>query len=164
MIVVSDTTPLISLMKVGRLALLRELFQRVIIPETVLSELTASYYHADEAIIVKHSDYIQVASVIDEQHVDTMLAQERLDRGECEAITLSKELKANLLLIDEARGRKVAQKYGLKITGTIGILLQAYDKKLLSKTDVINDICIMQNSNIRLGRNMLELVQSYLQL
>jgi len=48
-----------------------------------------------------------------------------LDDGEAEAITLAIEEKADLILLDDYDAREVARKYGLHITGVIGILLKA---------------------------------------
>jgi hypothetical protein len=53
------------------------------------------------------------------------LRAERLDAGEAEAIALALELHANDILIDERRGRLEARRQGLRVTGVLGVLLQA---------------------------------------
>jgi predicted nucleic acid-binding protein len=53
-----------------------------------------------------------------------------LHKGEAEAITLYKEKSADFLLIDEKKGRKVAEYYDVKIIGTIGLLLKAKQEGL----------------------------------
>ncbi len=56
-----------------------------------------------------------------------------LDRGEAEAIVLACEIAADAILIDEADGRKIArQQFGLQVTGTLGILLAAKERGLIS--------------------------------
>ena len=58
MIVVSDTTPLITLMKAQRLDILHSLFGQIIIPQAVFNELTSSEKHRDEADIIRNTEYI----------------------------------------------------------------------------------------------------------
>jgi predicted nucleic acid-binding protein len=55
-----------------------------------------------------------------------------LDRGEWEAIELAKELQANLLLIDEQSGVRVARELGFTVTGTLGVLVEAARSDLIS--------------------------------
>lgn len=58
MIVVSDTTPLISLLKIGRLDLLEKIFGQVFIPEGVFYELTQNKNYVQEANVIKSADFI----------------------------------------------------------------------------------------------------------
>ena len=100
MIVVSDTTPLISLLKIKRVDLLKELFGEVLIPQAVFDELTSDKRVPESVNILKRAT--------------------GLDQGESEAIVLTDELKADILLMDEARGRNVSAQMGLSIMETIG--------------------------------------------
>ena len=63
MIVVSDSTPLITLMKAEKLYILQRLFGEVLIPETVFSELTSNESYPDEAELITENDYIKVVKV-----------------------------------------------------------------------------------------------------
>lgn len=103
MIVVSDTMPLITLMKVGRLSILNSLFGEVRIPEAVFSEATGNETFKDEAEIIRNSEYIRVVKVRDHRQVEFLQRVMGLDRGESEAIIYADENKADLLLMDDWR-------------------------------------------------------------
>ena len=132
MIVVSDTTPLISLMKADCLRLLSPLFQEVLIPQSVYSDLTANPTFTEEASQIKNSPFIRVVTVKEQKSVELLRRVSGLDLGESEAIVFADDVKADVLLMDEAKGRAVAKTMGIYIMGTIGILLFAHEEKLLS--------------------------------
>ena len=132
MIVVSDTTPLITLMKAAKLDLLHDLFGEVLIPEAVYDEVTQNKTFKDEADLITNSSFIQKVVVKNHDHVLLLQRATGLDLGESEAIVYADEVKAELLLMDEAIGRKVATNMNLTITGSIGILLRAFKTGLMS--------------------------------
>ena len=125
MIVVSDTSPITSLVKIDRLYLLERLFRRVLIPDAVHKELQKSHSSLPA--------FIEVCSAKDRELVLQLAA--RLDQGEAEAIVLAKELNAKVLLIDERLGRSVAKKEGLKITGLMGVLIEAKQRKFITSVE-----------------------------
>ena len=76
MIVVSDTTPLISLLKIGHISLLEKLFGRVLIPQAVYRELSANVKYQHEALQITQSDFIEVKVVENVGAVDVLLMDE----------------------------------------------------------------------------------------
>lgn len=72
MIVISDTTPVISFLKIKRLDLLKTLFEIVQIPKSVFAELTENIKYRDEAEIIKNSIFIHVIDDIDENYVSPL--------------------------------------------------------------------------------------------
>lgn len=109
MIVVSDTTPLISLQKIHHLDLLKSLFNEVQIPQAVFDELTENPDFPEEANEIKSCDFIHIQKVEDEE-VSLFRRATGLDLGESEAFVLTDKIKAELVLVDEAHARKVARK------------------------------------------------------
>lgn len=119
--IVSNSGPLISLARIDRLALLPELFGRVVVPPAVLQELTHS---ADRpgASVLRKAEWLLVRQIADSSEVSRLSFW--LDAGESEVLVLARELGA-IAAIDERRGRTIAAALGIPQTGTVGILLAA---------------------------------------
>ena len=119
--IVSNTTPIISLLKLNKLELLQQLYNQIYIPLAVYKEIEtgkAKGYYKDLSEI----GWINIIEVQDRQAVKYFLD---LDAGEAEAIVLATELNADLIILDEKPGRFHAKHADLKVTGTIGILIKA---------------------------------------
>ncbi len=65
--------------------------------------------------------------------------QEKLDRGEAEAIALALEIAAGLLLMDERRGRNEAKRFGIRFVGTLGVLIEAKARGLFPEVRPVVD-------------------------
>lgn len=154
MIVVSDTTPVISLMKAGQLELLRQLFGVVYIPEAVYRELTDNEAFSEEVRMIQECEFLYVQKVGNEKSVTILRNFTGLDAGESEAIILADEMHSDVLLMDEHKGRQVAQKLGITITGTIGMLTQAFDEGMLTKEEVGRCIERLKESGIRISEKL----------
>ena len=85
-----------------------------------------------------------------------------LDLGESEALIMYDEQKADLLLIDERKGRKVAKQLNARYIGTAGILMQAYDMGLMQQPEVKYSLETMLMNNIRLDRKICNVVLSHI--
>ena len=123
MIVVSDSSPLIALADVGQLRLLHELFSTVLIPEAVYQEIVVQGAGRTGAEAVQAAAWIEQRSVANTGLADVLKLE--LDEGEAEAIALALESGADLVLLDERRGRQRAARLGLRVTGVLGVLLEA---------------------------------------
>ena len=154
MIIVADTTPLISLMKIGHLDLLEQLFGEVQIPEAVFDELVYNTNFPEESKLIQESNYIIRVSVKDTSAVDLLRRSSALDAGESEAIILSDSIGASLLLMDEVKGRQVAKQMGIPLMGTIGLLLVGYNEKLLTKQQILECIEIMKTSGRHISESL----------
>lgn len=130
MIVVSDTSPICYLVLIDEIDLLQKLYSRVIIPQAVYKELIAVGSPAKvKAWMTQHPGWIEVQSVL-LRKPDVELSQ--LDAGECAAIALAEQMRANLVILDERAARKVAMGRGLKVIGLLGILGASAEQGLVN--------------------------------
>ena len=153
MIVVSDTTPLISLMKINRLDILRALFAEVLIPQAVYDELTSDVRYPDEAETIQRSGYIRQVSV-EEISVRRFRKETGLDLGESEAIIYAGAHEADWLLMDEVKGRRVANSLGIPIIGTVGLLVAACEENILTKADTLHSLDMLKKSGRHIGEEI----------
>ncbi len=123
--VVSDTSPLINLAGVGSLDLLPRLYGAVSIPRHVLKEFQDGARPTDPDL-----ERLPWLSVIDAVTLDPSLPG-GLGEGERATISLAQASGAHLVLIDEDRARKVARQAGLRVAGTLAVLLRAKQLRYL---------------------------------
>lgn len=134
MIVVSDTSPILSLALIGRLELLRDLYGTIMIPQAVRSEIAVEQSGAPE---VAQTDWI-ITRPIDPNIVLKLLLRE-VDRGEAEAIALALQTNADVLLIDERKARHLAAYLELGIVGLLDVLQEAKQRQLIVSVKPILD-------------------------
>ncbi len=123
MTVVADSSPLIALCRIGKLDLLRDLFGQLILPDAVWQEVVTSGPAKTGAEEIMSASWIERRSINDIPLAN--LLRQDLGAGESEAIVLAREIGANVLLMDERRGREAAKRLGLLCTGLVGVLLEA---------------------------------------
>lgn len=125
MLVVSNTSPLIGLARVGRIELLRTVYTHLVIPHDVRDELAAGDDDPTTVVDVAALPWIRSQPVA-QVHLDQVLsAHPALDVGEAAALALAVELGADLVLLDDKAGRRAAGALGVRYTGLVGVLLVA---------------------------------------
>jgi hypothetical protein len=129
-IVISNTSPITNLAAVGQLAILQQLYETVLIPDAVYAELTTGDSAQPGGTEVQTLPWIETKTVTNQTLVTAL--QMELDPGEAAAIALAVELKADVLLLDERRGRAVAARFGLRFVGLLGVLIEAKQKGCLA--------------------------------
>jgi predicted nucleic acid-binding protein len=126
--VISDTSCLIALERIGKLEVLKLLFAKVLITEEVRIEFGQAI--PDWIVVVKN----QNTSKFFELH-------KVLDSGEASSIAFALGVENSILIIDEVKGRKVAAENGLEIIGTLGLLLLAKKRGLIKDLEqVLKDL------------------------
>ncbi len=131
MIVVSDTGPLNYLLRLDVIEVLPQLYGSVVIPEIVRQEMR----HPNAPAVVRAWAESLPEWVILRQ--PQALLSIKLDAGELAAISLAAEMHADLILMDDLRGRQAVDAQNLKIVGTLGILDNAARNSLIDFTDAI---------------------------
>jgi predicted nucleic acid-binding protein len=139
MVVISDTSVITNLIQLDHLRLLKELFGNIIVPQKVFEELARL---PEQIEIIERYDWIEIKQISDREHFSKL--QKTLDPGEAEAIVLALELRADALLIDEKKGRKIAQEYGITITGLLGVLVDAKSEHLIDEVKPILDRLVFE--------------------
>lgn len=134
-IIVSDTSCLILLVKIKQLDLLHRFSKRIIITSIIKDELN-----------IDLPDWIEIIDPKD-KHYQKILELD-LDRGEASAISLMLEIEDAILLIDDLKGRKTANKLGLKYAGTFGFLLESKKLGLIKEISPIIDKIKLTNFRI----------------
>lgn len=111
-LVIADTSCLILLSKIDELAILKLNYNRILITPEIANEFDQ-----------KLPDWIEIIKVKDKGL--QLLLQDFLDMGESTALALALETDNATVILDDLKARKLAQKLGLKITGTIGVVVKA---------------------------------------
>lgn len=151
MIVVSNTSPITNLAAIGKLHLLQQIYNTIIIPQAVYEEMVSLDYPVPGSTEVQTLSWIQTQQINNYPLVAQL--QTEIDPGESEAIVLAIELKADRLIIDDYKARVVATRLGLKFTGLLGILLLAKNQELIVSVQPILDALINQ-ANFRVSHQV----------
>ena len=156
MIIVSDTTPLMTLLKCDHLDLLKKMYGSVLIPSAVYNELTDNPLYEQEAQIIKDCDFLEVKEITNKERIRTLQSSTGLDLGETEALVLAEITNADLLLMDEVMGRMIAKEMGFTIAGAIGILIAAKTEGLLSSDEIKITVSKLRSSGQHIGEPLLK--------
>lgn len=147
MTVVSNTSPIINLAAIGWLHLLQAVYLRLVIPQAVYHEIAIVGLALPGAGEVAAGEWIESRSIVVPSNLSYL--QAILDQGEAEAILLALELQADLLLMDEKRGRRVAQSLGIPTVGLLGVLIEAKQQGKVERVrPILEDLIDIANFRI----------------
>jgi predicted nucleic acid-binding protein len=142
-IIISDTSCLIILSKIDELELLNKLAERIFITQTIQKEFGKKL---PGWIIVKEPN---------NYHYQTILEMD-LDKGEASAIALSLEMDNVIIILDDLKGRKIAEKLNLRYSGTFGLILKAKQIGIIKSVKPI--IEKIRLTNFRFSDKLLDLI------
>jgi uncharacterized protein len=147
MLIVADTSALLALAACDRLPLLDHLFQDVRVPPAVLRECTVPGKPAVERLEL----YLR-NRVVEVDLKDFVIAVAGLGLGELEAMALYRHLRADRLLVDDYRARRVASLNGIQVVGSLGVLLRAKELNLVSELRPL--VATIRASGVRYGERL----------
>ena len=126
--IISNTSCLIVLDNIGMLDILKDLYGKIVITRQVKEEFGKSV-----------PEWIEVEDVNDKKYLE--LVKNFVDLGEASTIALAVERDKNIVILDDMKARKLAQKLNLKITGTVGIIIKARKKNIITSiAKVLNNL------------------------
>lgn len=146
MIVISDSTILIGLVKIGKLDLLKEIFSKVYIPGEVFKEVVERGKGKPGSKDIKEAAWIEPKSVKDKIQVSFLLGS--LEKGEAEVLVLAREMNADLILLDEEKARKSAVIAGFEIMGLLGLFILAKNLGLIHEVRPLVDKLMIKKFRI----------------
>ena len=133
MIVVVNASPLIALCKINRLRILKEQFDEIFISECVYKEVVIQGKGKVGSKEVEKASWLKRKKIKDIKAKVHLTTKFNLGDGEAETIVLARETKADLIILDEAKGRDIASISNLEVIGTLAIL--ARDCYMRNKPD-----------------------------
>ena len=128
--IIVNTSPLIALDRIGCLLLLPALFHRITSPQSVLDEVIAGRMQHGASEDLLRGDWLETLPDPPEAAY-----RPELGAGETAAIALAVQEKADLILLDDLAARNVARELGLKVSGTLGVLITGFKKGHLADLD-----------------------------
>ena len=151
MIIISDSSPLISLAIIGKLNILARLYEEIYVPTAVYEEVVKS--NKPFAKELKSFLRGKTKSVKNKMAVDILLSD--IGAGEAEAIILALEQHPDVILIDDLKARRFAKIKGLTVMGTMGLLLMAKKEGLIEEIKpLLSDLL---SNNIRISSKIIDI-------
>jgi predicted nucleic acid-binding protein len=138
---VSDASPLILLARIGKLNLLKELYQEIIIPLHVRNEVMK---HDDEASFLIFSEiekgWIKTEDMEISTEINRIGENLGLHKGEMQALSVAVSLNLKEFLADDKLARVAARILGLQSIGCLGVVMRAHEKGIITRNDAISSI------------------------
>lgn len=136
---ISNTSCLIVLDNIDMLFILKELYDSIIITKEVSEEFGKAV-----------PEWIEVRKVKDKKYLKLM--ENFVDLGEASTIALALEIEDNVVILDDLKARKLAKKLNMKMTGTLGVIINAKKRNIISSTKEVLDK--LKNTGFRISKEL----------
>jgi uncharacterized protein len=153
MIVISDTSCISALVRIGHLDLLYHIFDQIVLPRKVYEELQVLANWGVDTTLFDQS-WIHILDPKPTPLLSTLLSE--LDTGESYAIVLGIELNADIFLTDDMLARRYAEKH-FTVIGVGGILIRAKNQGLITAVKPLLDQ-ILETTSFRLSSKIYQLI------
>lgn len=152
---VSNSTPLIFLAKIGKIQLLQNLFENVLIPREVYSEVVEQGKKRSYPDSLLVQELVQKGFIVVKNVEIAVLKDANIEEGEKAAVSLAMKENIKDILIDEAKVRRMAEFLGLRPRGTLWILSRTYEENLISKEEFKTSIFELLDKGYRIKEEIL---------
>lgn len=152
--IISNSSPLIALIKKRELYLLKELFDNIIIHKAVYNELIDISKKLEGEIKILE-EAVKNKWITIEEVKNFKLSNLKLGKGEIAVINLCFEINNPLLLIDEKKGRYIAKSFKINTLGTLGILFLAKKKRLRTNKNLFDNLEILIKKDFYLSSEVI---------
>ena len=129
-----NSTPVIGLANIGKLDVLRQMYGTITIPQAVFDEIKSPSVQRQ---VNANRDWIRVEQINDASQKQMYRA--KLHAGEVEVMILAQEKKADLVILDDNAAKKTAKFLGLRVIGTLGILVLAKKRGYIKEVSPVLD-------------------------
>jgi predicted nucleic acid-binding protein len=140
-IIIADTSVLIIFDKINKLDILRDLYHEIFITPEISNEFNKPL-----------PDWIKVKSIKDKKYQKFITIQ--LDNGEASAIALAIEKENATIILDDLKARKYANRLGINVTGTLGVINKAKSEGIIEKIKPI--IELLRKTDFRISNNVIQ--------
>ncbi len=128
--IISDSSPIIVLGKQGKLELLKNCFNKIIIPREVYNEIIVK--NQSNEVISLNKAINEKWIIIEDVEINELIEDAKIEKGEKEAITLAHKYKSSLITDDES-AKYYSSLFNLEAHGTLYVLLLSYKNKIIAK-------------------------------
>lgn len=150
MVVVSNSSPIIHLVKINKLYLLERMYGQIFVPNQVYLECTETRQYHEEVKFISAASWIDIVQIKDIKLFKLLYSE--IDAGEAEALVLAFENNADLVLLDDMEARSMARRLEFTVTGTLGVLLKAKKQGII--TSLKEDISKLESTGFWISSDL----------